>query len=331
MKIGFIGLGNAGGKLAGSLLRNGYDLTVRDLNEEFVSDFVSRGAKSAHSPKEMAELCDVIITCLPSPKACSQVMEADNGVLAGISRGKIWLEMSTTDEAEIRRIGALVEDTGALPVDCPVSGGCHRADTGNISIFAGCSRETFELALPILTTMGRRILHTGELGSASILKVMTNYLATVNLTSIAEALTTMKLIGMDMNVTYEAIKASSGNSFVHETESQVILNGSRDISFTMDLVSKDVGIFNELAQRKGLDLEIAPLIVDIFKDGEKRYGSRELSPNIIKRLEEAADVEVLGRGFPPEMIDDEPEESGYEVVIKDRQDYQYIARHSDEY
>ena len=321
MKIGFIGLGNAGGKLAGSLLRNGYDLTVRDLNEEFVSDFVSRGAKSAHSPKEMAELCDVIITCLPSPKACSQVMEADDGVLAGISRGKIWLEMSTTDEVEIRRIGALVEATGALPVDCPVSGGCHRADTGNISIFAGCSRETFELALPILTTMGRRILHTGELGSASILKVMTNYLATVNLTSIAEALTTMKLIGMDMNVTYEAIKASSGNSFVHETESQVILNGSRDISFTMDLVSKDVGIFNELAQRKGLDLEIAPLIVDIFKDGEKRYGSRELSPNIIKRLEEAADVEVLGRGFPPEMIDDEPEESGYEVVIKDRQDY----------
>ena len=321
MKVGFIGLGNAGGKLAGSLLRNGYDLTVRDLNEEFVSDFVSRGAKNANSPKEIADQCDVIITCLPSPNACSQVMEADDGVLAGIGRGKIWLEMSTTDEAEIRRIGALVEATGALPVDCPVSGGCHRADTGNISIFAGCSRETFELALPILTTMGRRILHTGDLGSASTLKVMTNYLATVNLASIAEALTTMKLIGMDMNVVYEAIKASSGNSFVHETESQVILNGSRDISFTMDLVSKDVGIFNELAKRNGLDLEIAPLIVDIFRDGEKRYGSREFSPNIIKRLEEAADVEVLGRGFPAEMIDDEPEESGYEVVIKGRQDY----------
>jgi len=321
MKIGFIGLGNAGGKLAGSLLRNGYDLTVRDLNEEFVVDFVERGAKSSNSPKEMAEHCDVIITCLPSPAACSQVMEADDGVLAGIGRGKIWLEMSTTDEAEIRRIGALVEATGALPVDCPVSGGCHRAATGNISIFAGCSRETFELALPILTTMGRRILHTGELGSASILKVMTNYLATVNLASIAEALTTMKLIGMDMNITYEAIKASSGNSFVHETESQVILNGSRDISFTMDLVSKDVGIFNELAQRQGLDLEIAPLIVDIFKDGEERYGSREFSPNIIKRLEEAADVIVLGRGFPAEMIDDEPEEPGYEVVIKSREDY----------
>ena len=275
MKVGFIGLGNAGGKLAGSLLRNGYDLTVRDLDEELVANFISCGAKSANSPKEIAEQCEVIITCLPSPKVCSEVMESDDGVLAGISKGKIWLEMSTTDEAEIRRIGAMVEAIGALPVDCPVSGGCHRAATGNISIFAGCSRSTFELALPILTTMGRRILHTGGLGSASILKVMTNYLATVNLTSIAEALSTMKLIGMDMNVTYEAIKASSGNSFVHETESQVILNGSRDISFTMDLVSKDVGIFNELAQRQGLDIEIGPLIVDSFKAGETRYGSRE--------------------------------------------------------
>ena len=320
MKVGFIGLGNAGGKLAGSLLRNGFDLTVIDLNDYLVNEFVSRGASTIGSPKEMAELCDIVITCLPSPKACSEVMESKNGIIAGLSHGKIWLEMSTTDEAEIRRIGSLVESTGALPVDCPVSGGCHRADTGNISIFAGCKREAFEKALPILKTMGRRVLHTGDLGTASTLKVMTNYLATVNLVSISEALTTMKVLGMDMNVTYEAIKASSGNSFVHETESQVILNGSRDISFTMDLVSKDVGIFNELAERKGLDLEVAPMIVDIFKDGEERYGPRELSPNIIKRLEERAGVNVLGVGFPAEMVDDEPEEQGYEVVFRIRQD-----------
>ena len=320
MKVGFIGLGNAGGKLAGSLLRNGFDLTVRDLNDSLVNEFVARGASTIGSPKEMAELCDIVITCLPSPRACSEVMESKNGIIAGLSHGKIWLEMSTTDEAEIRRIGLLVESTGALPVDCPVSGGCHRADTGNISIFAGCKREAFEKALPILKTMGRRVLHTGDLGTASTLKVMTNYLATVNLVSISEALTTMKVLGMDMNVTYEAIKASSGNSFVHETESQVILNGSRDISFTMDLVSKDVGIFNDLAIRKGLDLEIAPMIVDIFKDGEERYGPRELSPNIIKRLEERASVDVLGVGFPPEIVDDEPEEKGYEVIIPNRQD-----------
>jgi 3-hydroxyisobutyrate dehydrogenase len=320
MKIGFIGLGNVGGKLAGSLLRNGKDLTVRDLNEEFVADFVKRGAASANSPKEMAEKCDVIITCLPTPAACSQVMEAEDGILAGLSEGKVWMEMSTTDESEVRRIADLVKAKGALPVDCPVSGGCHRAGTGNISIFAGCDRETFDRVLPILTTMGRRILHTGELGSASILKVVTNYLCTVHLAALAEALTASKVMGMDMNVTYEAIKASSGNSFVHETESQVILNGSRDISFTMDLVTKDVGIFDAVAKRHNLPLEIAPLMVEIFKDGQDRYGPREYSPNIIRRLEEACGVEVLGKGFPAEMVDDEPEEAGYEVVVPLRSD-----------
>ena len=167
--------------------------------------------------------------------------------------------------------------------------------------------------LPVLTVMGRRILHTGELGSASVLKVVTNYLATANLVSLAEALITSKLAGMDLNTAYEAIRISSGNSFVHETESQVILNGSRDINFTMDLVSKDIGIFHEVAKRAGLELELAPLLVDIFKDGEARYGSREFSPNIIRRLEDQVGARVEAPGFPADIVDDEPEEPGYEV------------------
>ena len=320
MKIGFIGLGNVGGKLSGSLLRNGHDLTVRDLNEELVAKSVALGADSAGSPKELAEKCDVVITCLPSPAACSEVMEADEGVIAGLSTGKVWMEMSTTDQAEVQRIGGLVSAKGAMPIDCPVSGGCHRADTGNISIFAGCEREAFEIALPLLTTMGRRIIHTGPLGSASTLKVITNYLATANLVSCAEALVVAHKMGMDMNVSYEAIKASSGTSFVHETESQVILNGSRDISFTMDLVLKDISLFDQLAQQHDVPLELSPLLVNIFKDGIERFGSRELSPNIIRRLEEACDVSIRGVGFPAEMTDDEPEELGAEVIVANRQD-----------
>jgi len=313
MKIGFIGLGNVGGKLAGSLLRNGFDITVRDLDDELVQSFVGKGAASAASPKEMAERVDLVITCLPSPAACSAVMENDDGVVAGLSQGKIWLEMSTTDDAEVSRLAKLVEAKGAMAMDCPVSGGCHRAATGNISILAGGTRETFDRVLPILTTLGRRILHTGPIGSASVLKVLTNYLASVNLASLAEALVVAKKAGMDMNTTYEAIRISSGNSFVHETESQVILNGSRDINFTMDLVVKDVGLFDKIARTNGVPVEISPLLVKIFKDGMKRYGAREFSPNIIKRLEQACGIEVLCTGFPAEMTDDEPEEPGYEV------------------
>lgn len=311
MKIGFVGLGNVGGKLAGSLLRNGKDLTVLDLNPELVDGFVARGAKAADSPAALMRDCDVVITCLPSPAACNAVVSE---MLDEVCDGKIWLEMSTTDEAEVKRLGAEVIARGGAAVDCPVSGGCHRADTGNISILAGCDRATFERVLPILTVLGRRVLHTGELGSASVLKVMTNYLATANLLTCCEALVTMKAAGLDLATTYEAIKISSGTSFVHETESQVILNGSRDISFTMDLVKKDIGLFQEIADRTGVPLEISPLMIEIFKDGIARYGERAQSDDIIRRLEEATGLDITAPGFPAEMVDDEPEEPGYEVV-----------------
>lgn len=313
-RIGFIGLGNVGSSLAGNLLRNGVDLTVRDLNEQIVADFVARGAGRAESPRQMTEQVDVIITCLPSPAATAAVMEGPEGILAGLAPGKIWLEMSTTDEGEVKRLARLVEARGGQAMDCPVSGGCHRAATGNISIFAGGPRATFERVLPLLTILGCRILHTGPLGSASVLKVMTNYLCTVHLVALTEALTTMKVAGMDMNTVYEAIRISSGNSFVHETESQVILNGSRDIGFTMDLVIKDVGLFDEIAREHRVPLELSPLVLAIFQEGAKRFGPREQSDNIIRRLEEACSVRVLGTGFPPKIVDDSPKEPGHEVV-----------------
>ena len=311
MKIGFVGLGNVGAKLAGSFLRNGHDLYVHDLNADFVSDFVNRGAKDGKSPAELMRTCEAVITCLPSPEACSAVVTA---MLDEIKPGKIWMEMSTTDASEVSRLAAIVIAKGGAAVDCPVSGGCHRADTGNISIFAGCERETFDRVLPLLTTLGRRVLHTGPVGSASTLKVATNYLATTNLLSVCEALVTMKAAGMDMAVTYEAFKISSGTSFVHETESQVILNGSRNVTFTMDLVKKDIGLFQQIAEDHGVPLEISPLIVSIFEDGIKRYGPRAQSDEIIRRLEEPTGLDIRAPGFPADLTDDEPEEAGYEVI-----------------
>ena len=314
MRVGFIGLGNVGSKLAGTLQRNGYQLVVRDLDRGAAQKFLDAGAEWADTPQELAQRADVIITCLPSPAAVSTVMESDDGVLAGLTGGKTWLEMSTTDEAEVRRIGALVQETGADPVDCPVSGGCHRAATGNISIFAGCDRDVFDRVLPILKTMGRQILHTGPLGSASILKVLTNYLASVHLVALGEALTTAKMAGMDLNTTYEAIRFSSGNSFVHETESQVILYGSYNINFTMDLVVKDVGLFQAIADRHDVPLEMSPLVLDIFKRGEAELGSRFWSSGIVKLLEDACQTDLRAPGFPEELTDEEPEVEGYEVI-----------------
>ena len=313
MKIGFIGLGNVGGKLATSLLRNKFDLTVRDLETKLTNDFKNKGAKVSNSGKELAEQTDLIITCLPSPEICAEVMESPEGVVNGLSKNKIWLEMSTTDESEVKRLGKLVMDKKAIPMDGPVSGGCHRATTGNIAIFVGGERNSFEKILPVLSIMGRKILHTGELGSASILKVITNYLASVHLVALGEAWTVAKKSNLDLSKVYKGIAVSSGNSFVHETESQVILNGSYNINFTMDLVLKDTSLFDQLAKKLKAPLEISPKVVEIFKDGKAKYGSRAWSSMIVKRMEDLNNINFRADGFPEELVDNEVEQKGYEL------------------
>ncbi|MDH3449645.1 MAG: NAD(P)-dependent oxidoreductase [Gammaproteobacteria bacterium] len=313
MNTGFIGLGNVGAKLAGSLLRNGYDLLVHDVDFDAGRALVDRGAVWVDSGKQMAETCDVVITCLPSPAVSAQVMEEAGGVLEGMAPGKIWLEMSSTDADEVRRIGARVEEQGAFALDCPVSGGCHRAATGNIAIFAGGRRDAFEKVLPLLTTIGRNVLHTGELGSASILKVATNFLAGVQLISTGEAFMVAKKAGIDLGVAYEAIRISSGNSFVHETEGQLILNGSYNINFTMDHEVKDLTLFDDLGKKYDLPLEMSLLAVQIMRDGLARYGLRAWSSMVVKRLEDACNEDLRAPGFPEYLTDEEPEGAGSEV------------------
>ena len=313
MRIGFIGLGNVGGKLAGSLIRNNFKLTVFDLDKEIMNNFKSKGANTSKNPKELAEAVDVVITCLPSPDACKQVMESDDGVIAGLSKDKVWLEMSTTDENDVKRMGKLVNEKKAIALDGPVSGGCHRAATGNIAIFVGGDRVAFEKILPILTAMGEKILHTGGLGSATVLKVITNYLASAHLVALGEAWTVAKKSNLDLEKTFKGIMVSSGNSFVHETESQVILNGSYNINFTMDLVLKDTSLFNNLAKKLNASLELSPLIVKTFKDGLEKYGPRAWSSMIVKRMEDLNSINFRAKGFPSELIDNEPEKKGYEI------------------
>ena len=313
MKIGFIGLGNVGGKLANNLIKRRYKLIVRDLDAKLSKKFKKKGAVIASSPKELAENSDIVITCLPSPKACSKVMTAKNGVLEGLSKNKIWLEMSTTDQSEVKRIGIMVKKKGSHALDVPVSGGCHRAATGNISIFAGGDKKIFKKILPVLKCMGRKILYTGELGTASILKVITNYLASVHLAALGEAWTVAKKSKLNLNKVYKGIAASSGNSFVHETESQVILNGSYNINFTMDLVKKDMKLFNDLSKKLKTPLEISPFVLNIFNKAQKQYGSRAWSSMVVKRLEDKYKLKFRAPGFPKELKDFEIQKKGYEI------------------
>ncbi len=316
MVVGFIGLGNLGQKLAQTLRRNGSKLVIYDIDYSKGQELIMNGSIWAENPRLVAEQSDQIITCLPSPTICANVMEGKNGVIAGLSEGKTWIEMSTTSKDEVLRLAKKIQEKGGKTSDCPVSGGCHKAASGNISIFSGCEREVFERIKPLLFVMGEKILHTGSLGTASVLKVMTNYLATANLVSCCEALVTMKGAGINLATTFEAIKISSGNSFVHETESQVILSGSRDISFTMELVLKDIEMFQKLAELNEIPLDISPKLVEIFKEEILISGGNTNSPAIIKRLERKTGQDILAGGFPSQIVDDEPEKLGFEILLK---------------
>ncbi len=313
MRVGFIGLGNLGYRLANNLVVSNVETFIYDLKRDLGKELEEKGAVWMDSPQRVAESSDICITCLPSPEAVSIVLEGSDGLLKGLGPEKLWIEMSTTDSEEVIRLGRLAEGRGAKVVEAPVSGGCHRASTGNISILVGGNRDAFEVALPILKIIGHKIIHVGEIGKASVLKVVTNFLASTHLVAIGEALMVCKRSGLDLGKAFKGIQASSGNSFVHETESQVILSGSYNVNFTMDLVCKDVGLFHNLVEKLGIKADLSPLITEIFREGRDTFGDKSWSTEIVKRLEDACKENLRAEGFPSELIDKESKAVGVEL------------------
>ena len=261
--IGFIGLGNVGAKVANNIIGNGYKLYVHDIDEKKSKNLVSKGSIFCKSIEELVPKVSIFITCLPSPKSVRAVLLK---CVPFLNKSHLWIEMSTTDEQDMKYLSELVSDKKAAVLEAPITGGQHRAESGNISILVGGSRNSFKRSIPILKCIGYQILYCGEIGKASTLKVVTNYLASINLLALGEALMVCKKYGIDLKTAFEGIKISSGNSFVHETESQVILNGSYDVGFTMDLVCKDVGLFHKLTQKYEIPAELSPLMLKIFQE-----------------------------------------------------------------
>ena len=312
--IGFIGLGNVGSKIANNIINNGYKLYIHDLDEKKSQDLVSKGAIFYKSIEELVPKVTVLITCLPSPKSVKEVLLKS---LPKLNQTHLWIEMSTTDEKDMRYLSNLVLDKNAEVLEAPITGGQHRAESGNISILTGGTRESFKRSFPILSCIGHQILHCGEIGKASTLKVVTNYLASINLLALGEAFMVCKKYGIDLKTAFEGIKISSGNSFVHETESQVILNGSYDVGFTMDLVCKDVGLFDKLTKKYQIPAELSSLMLEIFEKGREKLGDRALSTSIVKLLEDKCNENLRTKGFPEYLVDEESKKDGIEVNTND--------------
>ena len=301
MIYGFVGLGHLGGKLATSLARGGFDLVVCDLDPQAVARLVAAGARSAASPAEVAALCDAVITCLPSPSVSARVLEGPGGILEGARPGLTWIEMSTNDRDAIRALAEKAAAKGVATLECPVTGGVHLAASGEITVIVGGEAELFARHRPALEAMGRRIFHVGPIGAASVIKVITNMLAFIHLVAAGEALMLAKRGGLDLAQAFEVIRASSGNSFVHETESQLILNGSYNINFTMDLACKDLGFALGFGREFGVPLDLAALTAQTFIRAREAFGGAEQSTAVVKLLEDALKTDLRAPGFPVEL------------------------------
>ena len=298
MKYGYIGLGNLGGHLAASLIRKGFDVVVYDRDTTLSDRHRAMGAKVASSAADLAGQVDHVFTCLPSP-AVSEAVLAE--VLTTLKPGSTWIENSTLGRDDIVRLGGLAAESGVNLLEAPVTGGVHLAARGEITVLVGGDKALFDLHKPALESIGNKIFHMGPLGSAAVIKVITNMLAFIHLVADGEALMLAKRGGLDLKTAWEAITASSGTSFVHETEGQLILNGSYDIAFTMDLALKDLGFAMGFGREFGVPLDLAGLTAQTFLKGKAAYGGAAQSTQIVKLLEDVLQTDLRADGFPARL------------------------------
>ncbi|MFM2072086.1 MAG: hypothetical protein RLZZ623_2349 [Actinomycetota bacterium] len=296
--VGFVGLGNLGVHLATSLVRAGHRVFIHGLHRASAESLLANGAIWASSPAELASRCDVVVTCLPSSAAARTVVEGELGVLTTARAGSTWIDMSTNDRSEVLRLGATCAEHGVRMLEAPVTGGVHKAAAGEITVLVGGGETVAEEHRELLSAMGSPVLYMGPLGSASVIKVITNMLAFIHLVAAGEALMLAKMGGLDLAAAFEAIANSSGNSFVHETESQVILNGSYNIGFTMDLACKDLGFATQLGRDFGVPMELAALVEQTFTRSRVQYGGQAWSSQVVKLLEDAVGTDLRAHGFP---------------------------------
>ena len=298
MHYGYIGLGNLGGHIAMSLIAKGFKVTVHDIDKKLAERHIKAGASWAASPKELASKVDHVFTCLPSPAISEKVLAQ---ILDGLKPGGTWIENSTNGRDEMQRLAALAEARGIRTLEAPVTGGVHLAARGEITVLAGGGKDVFDLHTPALQAIGNKLFHMGPIGAAAVIKVITNMLAFIHLVADAEALMLAKRGGLDLAQAWAAITASSGTSFVHETEGQLILNGSYDIAFSMDLALKDLGFAMNFGKEFGVPLDLASMTNQTFIKGKAAYGGAAQSTQIAKLLEDALGTDLRAPGFPARL------------------------------
>jgi len=256
VKVGFIGVGNMGGPMCRNIVkRSNHQVTVFDLNPAALKACTDVGASAAKSIADVTQGADVVMTSLPMPRDVEAVALGDGGILASISKGQTYIDLSTNAPSMVKKVGAAMAAIGIAMLDAPVSGGTVGAEAATIAIMVGGDRKVFDDALPVLQSFSANVIHMGGLGTGTVAKLVNNMMAFCNAAAAAEGLMLGVSAGLDPAKLIQVVSNSSGNSNAFKSFSERALSGKLEPSFALNLAYKDLHLALELGDELGVPLQ----------------------------------------------------------------------------
>lgn len=264
--IGFIGLGLMGRPMAENLLRAGHPLVVYNRSREAVDALAAQGARAAHSPREVAEQCDVVITMLPDPDTVARVIGGTDGVLAGARVGALIIDMSTSQPQLARDLAARGARQGVSVLDAPVSGGQVGAQQATLSIMVGGDAAAFERALPLFQCMGKNIMLVGGAGAGQVVKAANQIIVGLTIEAVAEALAFVEKSGVDPAKAREVMMGGFATSRVLDLHGKRMVDRNFTPGANAWMHLKDLNISLEMAQANGANLPVTAQVAKMYNE-----------------------------------------------------------------
>lgn len=246
-KIGFVGLGDMGGPIAGHLVADGHDVTAYDLRAAAIEDAVAAGARPADGPAEVADGAGWVFLSLPTPEAVSAVVDDLAGAL---DAGAVLVDLTTSTPATTSAVADRLADRGVDVLGAPVSGGKAGARAGDLSAMVGGDPAVYEAARPLLSAFAAETFHVGEgPGDGHAVKLLNNYVSVAGLLAASEAVALGRRAGLDRETVVDALDASTGRNSATEVKlPEHVLTGEYDTGFPLELVEKDARLFAAFAE-----------------------------------------------------------------------------------
>ena len=297
--IGFIGLGNMGGGMAGNIQKAGYPMIVYDLREAATRSFLEGGARLGNSPADVASRSEIILTSLPGPREVEMVATGPEGILQGMTAGSVYIDLSTSRPTLIREIEPQFRAKGVHVLDAPVSGGKSGAQSRNLAVMVGGEREVFDRVKPLLDAFGDKVYYAGSIGAGSVAKLVHNMIGHGVRQAIAEGLTLGIKAGVDAESLWECVRRGSLGrmSVLHEGVAGTVFRGEFEpANFALSLARKDIGLATDLGREFDVPMPVANLAEQIAIEAMNR-GWGEMDSSVTFRLqEERSGVEVRASG-----------------------------------